>query len=186
RGRLVFLPQDHLDTDGIYGAESTYRDDVPRETMAGLAMANYDPGFRTLVRTGDVVVGAYDFGTGSSREQAVTALQAKGIRLLIAASFSATYLRNAFNHGLLCVEVPSLVDRLRELLRAEIDAGGKTIVPGDAAEVVFSSSTVVYRGETFAFPPLGIVPQSLYLAGGVVNRVRRELGLAGEEPWRGP
>jgi homoaconitate hydratase len=178
RGRLVFLPQDDLDTDGIYGKDYTYRDDVDAATMAEVAMANYDPEFRALVRKGDVLVGAYNFGTGSSREQAVTALQAKGIALLVAGSYSHTYLRNAFNNGMLCIVLPSLVDRLRDLLGAEIAAGKKTIVPGDEVEAVFSSSTLAYRGETFAFPALGSVPQSLYVEGGAVNLVRRKLGLA--------
>ncbi len=62
---------------------------------------------------GDVVVGGFNFGTGSSREQAVTALKCKGIPLVIAGSFSQTYLRNAFNNGFLCIETPELVNRLR-------------------------------------------------------------------------
>jgi len=173
RGRLVLLPQDHLDTDGMYGKEHTYRDGVSRETMAGVVLENYDPEFRSLARAGDVLVGGRDFGTGSSREQAVTALQAKGIALVIAASYSATYLRNAFNNGLLVVEAPHFVDRLRAMLRAEIAAGRKTIVPGDSIDVAFSSSTLTYRGETFAFPPLGEVPQSLHVAGGIEEWIRR-------------
>jgi len=52
------------------------------------------------------VIGGWNFGTGSSREQAVTALQAKGLPLVIAGSFSQTYLRNAFNNGFPCIEVP--------------------------------------------------------------------------------
>ena len=60
------------------------------------------------------MVSGFNFGTGSSREQAVTCLKAKGIPLVIAASFSQTYLRNAYNNGFLCVEVPELVKKLRE------------------------------------------------------------------------
>jgi homoaconitate hydratase len=175
RGRLVFLPQDDLDTDGIYGKEYTYRDGVAKETMAEVVMANYDPEFRSLARAGDILVGAFNFGTGSSREQAVTALLAKGVRLVIAGSYSQTYLRNAFNNGLLCLEVPSLVERLRELLRPEVEAGRKTIVPGDSIEVVFSPPTATFRGETFPFPALGSVPQSLYVAGGAEGWARRKL-----------
>ena len=59
------------------------------------------------------MVGGFNFGTGSSREQAVTALKCKGIPLVIAGSFSQTYLRNAFNNGFLCIEAPELVNRLR-------------------------------------------------------------------------
>ena len=56
--------------------------------MAGVVMENYDPQFGSLTSSGDVVVGGFNFGTGSSREQAVTALKCKGIPLVIAGSFS--------------------------------------------------------------------------------------------------
>jgi len=101
RGRLVFLPQDNVNTDAIYGKDYTYRDDVTKELMAQVVMENYDPEFSSRTRAGDVVVSGFNFGTGSSREQAVTCLKAKGIPLVIAASFSQTYLRNAYNNGLL-------------------------------------------------------------------------------------
>jgi homoaconitate hydratase len=50
RGRLVFLPQDNLNTDGIYGKDYTYREDMTPEMMARVVMENYDPEFaeRTL------------------------------------------------------------------------------------------------------------------------------------------
>ena len=92
RGRLVLLPQDNVNTDAIYGKDYTYRDDVTPEMMAKVVMENYDPQFSARTRSGDVIVSGFNFGTGSSREQAVTALKAKGIPLVIAASFSQTYL----------------------------------------------------------------------------------------------
>src|SRR5438477_2774900 len=106
KGRLVFMPQDNVNTDAIYGKDYTYRDDMTLEMMARVVMENYDPQFASRAREGDVVVSGFNFGTGSSREQAVTALKAKAISLVIAGSFSQTYLRNAFNNGFLCVEVP--------------------------------------------------------------------------------
>ena len=57
-----------------------------------------------------------------------------------------------------------------------IEAGGKTIIPGDEIEVDFASGIVTFRGSTFRFPPLGSVPQSLVVAGGVENQVRQRLG----------
>ena len=60
-----------------------------------------------------MLVGGFNFGTGSSREQAATALLHKGIRTVLAGSFSETYKRNAINNGLLVIEVPSLVRSLR-------------------------------------------------------------------------
>ena len=91
-GGWCFLPQDNVNTDAIYGKDYTYRDDVTPETMAKVVMENYDPQFAARTRAGDVVVSGFNFGTGSSREQAVTCLKAKGIPLVIAASFSQTYL----------------------------------------------------------------------------------------------
>lgn len=178
RGRLVFLAQDNLNTDGIYGKDYTYRDNMTKEKMALVVMENYDPAFASRAQAGDIVVSGFNFGTGSSREQAVTALQAKGISLVVAGSFSQTYLRNAFNNGYPCVESPELVRRLRGQFAAEISAGEKTILPGDEVQVDFASSTITWRGETLALSPLGTAAQSLVVAGGIENLVRKKLGLS--------
>jgi homoaconitate hydratase len=175
RGRLVFLPQDNLNTDGIYGKDYTYREDMTPEAMARVVMENYDPGFAAATREGDVVVGGFNFGTGSSREQAVTALQAKGIALVAAGSFSQTYLRNAFNNGAMCIESPALVRALKERFAGRPE---KTIIPGDDIEVDSTVGTVAWAGETFRFPPLSRVPQELVVAGGIENLVRRSLAQA--------
>jgi homoaconitate hydratase len=177
-GRLVFLPQDNVNTDAIYGKDYTYRDDVTKELMAKVVMENYDPQFASRTREGDVVVSGFNFGTGSSREQAVTCLKAKGIPLVIAASFSQTYLRNAYNNGFLCVEVPELVKRLREQFAHEIAAKEKTIIPGEEINIDFTSGVIHWRGDEFMFPPLGSVPQSLVIAEGVENLVAKRLGLS--------
>jgi homoaconitate hydratase len=177
-GRLVFLPQDNVNTDAIYGKDYTYRDDVTKELMAKVVMENYDPQFASRTLAGDVVVSGFNFGTGSSREQAVTCLKAKGIPLVIAASFSQTYLRNAYNNGFLCVEVPAFVKRLREQFANEIAAKEKTIIPGEEIDIDFTSGVIHWRGEKFAFPALGSVPQSLVIAEGVENLVAKRLGLS--------
>jgi homoaconitate hydratase len=177
QGRLIFLPQDNLNTDAIYGKDYTYRDDMTPEMMAAVVMENYDPQFAAHTRAGDVIVGGFNFGTGSSREQAVTCLKAKGIPLVIAASFSQTYLRNAYNNGFLCVEVPAFVQRLRKRFSARIAANEKTIIPSEDVDIDFTSSTITWLGENFIFPPLGSVPQSLVIAGGAENLVAKRLGL---------
>jgi homoaconitate hydratase len=176
-GRLVFMPQDNLNTDAIYGKDYTYRDDMTKEMMAKVAMENYDPQFAARSRTGDVLVGGFNFGTGSSREQAVTCLKAKGIPLVIAASFSQTYLRNAYNNGFLCVEVPDLVKRLNAQFAGEIAAKEKTIIPGEEITIDFTSSVITWQQEKFPFPALGSVPQSLVIANGVENLVAKRLGM---------
>jgi len=178
RGRLVFMPQDNVNTDAIYGKDYTYRDDMTPEMMARVVMENYDPQFAARTQKGDVIVSGFNFGTGSSREQAVTCLKARGIPMVIAASFSQTYLRNAYNNGFLCVEVPELVKRLRQQFAKEIAAKEKTLIPGDEIDIDFTSGVIHWRGEKFPFPALGSVPQSLVIAHGVENLVAKRLGLA--------
>jgi len=175
RGRLLFLPQDNLNTDGIYGKDYTYREDMTPEMMASVVMQNYDPQFAQRAHAGDIIVGASNFGTGSSREQAVTALKCAGIPLVVAASFSQTYLRNAFNNGFLCIEAPELVAYLRQQFADAIAGEEKTIISSDDIEVDFATSTVLYCGRTFSFPALGSVPQSLIVAGGIENLVAEKL-----------
>jgi homoaconitate hydratase len=178
-GRLVFVPADNLNTDGIYSKDYTYKDGMSPEDMARVVMENYDPSFAQRTRAGDVLVGGLNFGTGSSREQAATALKAKGIAMVLAASFSQTYLRNAYNNGFICIECPALVSHLKERYRGETEGGTATVIPGEEVEVDFSRGTVTFLGETFRFPPLGSVPQSLVVAGGSENLIRKKLGLGG-------
>ncbi len=180
-GRLVFLPPDNINTDAIYGKDYTYRDDMTPEMMARVIMQNYDPQFASRTQAGDVVVAGFNFGTGSSREQAVTCLKAKGIPLIVAGSFSQTYLRNAYNNGFLCIEVPELLPRLRDEFAGAIASPEKTIISEDKVAIDFTSGTLTWREEKFSFPPLGNVPQSLVVAGGVENVIAKKLGLGQKE-----
>ncbi len=175
RGRLVFLPQDNLNTDGIYGKDYTYKEGMTREQMAQVVMANYDPDFVARTQEGDVLVGGWNFGTGSSREQAATALKYKGIALVLAASFSQTYLRNAYNNGFICIDCPDLVLLLKKQFKQAIDAGELTIIPGDELEIDFSRGTVTFGEHVLRFRPLGSVPQSLVVAGGIENLIRERV-----------
>ncbi len=180
KGRLIFVPQDNLNTDGIYGKDYTYREDMTRELMAKVVFENYDPQFASRTQAGDVVVGGFNFGTGSSREQAVTALQAKGLPLVIAGSFSQTYLRNAFNNGFLCIESPEFVRWLNQVFGPRVAAKEKTIIPGIEVAIDFTTGTITCLGDSFRFPAMGTVPQSLVVAGGVEKLVARKLGLMTE------
>jgi len=178
RGRLVFLPQDNLNTDGIYGKDYTYKDDMSADMMARVIFENYDPGLSARLDRGDILVGGLNFGTGSSREQAVTALQAKGIALVLAASFSQTYLRNAFNNGFPCVECPELVSHLRRRHAQGVERGDKSILDPESLEIDFASATAGHAGCGFRFSPLGEVPQALVVEGGIENQVRKGLASA--------
>ena len=59
KGRLIFLPKDNLNTDGVYAGAYTYREDMTPQMMAKVVFDNYDPGLAaTPVRPGDVMLAA--------------------------------------------------------------------------------------------------------------------------------
>jgi len=170
RGRILFLDKDNLNTDGIYGSKHTYRDDMTPEEMAAVTFENYDPNFNTLYQKGDVVVGGLNFGSGSSREQAATALKFKGIPCVIAASFSETYKRNAFNNGFVVFECPELVTHLRATLKNR----APTTMAGEIT-IDYGKSVLTTDGKSFPFPPLSPAAQELIVAGGAENLVASRL-----------
>ncbi|EFQ29692.1 homoaconitase [Colletotrichum graminicola] len=118
-GEIVFCDADNLNTDGIYPGKYTYQDNVSVEKMAEVCMENYDTSFRDIAKAGDILVSGFNFGTGSSREQAATAILAKKIPLVVAGSFGNIFSRNSINNALMGVEVPKLVQRLRETFKGE-------------------------------------------------------------------
>src|ERR1700758_5366549 len=170
RGRIVFIDKDNLNTDGIYAGKHTYRDDMTPEQMAAVTFENYDPKFNELYQHGDLVVAGFNFGTGSSREQAATALKFKGVPCVIAGSFSETYKRNAFNKGFVVFECPELVTHLRTALpnRAATTVGPEITI--DSAK-----SVLTVDEKSFPFPPLSPAAQELIVAGGAEKLVASRL-----------
>jgi homoaconitate hydratase len=174
RARILFIDKDNLNTDGIYGSKHTYRDDMTPEEMAAVTFENYDPNFNKLYQKGDVVVGGLNFGSGSSREQAATALKFKGIPCVIAGSFSETYKRNAFNNGFVVFECPELVTYLRDKLT---DRAPTTV--GPEITIDYAKSTLTVDGKSVPFPPLSPAAQELIVAGGAEKLVASRLRAKG-------
>ncbi|TQN71084.1 Homoaconitase [Colletotrichum shisoi] len=91
----------------------TYQDDITTEGMAEVCMSNYDSKFKVITKPNDILVSGFNFGCGSSREQAATSILAKQIPLVVAGSFGSIFSRNSVNNALLGLEVPRLIERLR-------------------------------------------------------------------------
>jgi homoaconitate hydratase len=170
RGRVLFIDKDNLNTDGIYAGKHTYRDDMTAEQMAEVTFENYDPNFNALYQKGDVVVAGFNFGTGSSREQAATALKFKGIPCVIAGSFSETYKRNAFNNGFVVFECPELVTHLRSML-----TNRQPTTVGPQITIDYAKSVLTIDKKSFPFPPLSPAAQELIVAGGAEKLVASRL-----------
>lgn len=146
-GEIVFCDADNINTDGIYPGKYTYQDNLSVEKMAEVCMENYDPAFRTTAKAGDILVSGFNFGCGSLREQAATAILAKNIPLVIAGSFGNIFSQNSINNALMAVEVPKLVQRLRETFGGE---GNKVLTRRTGWKLVWDvgrSKVVVTKGE---------------------------------------
>ena len=170
-GDLVYCHQDNLNTDGIYPGKYTYVDNFTPDQQAGVVMENYDPEFGRLVQEGDILVGGFNFGTGSSREQAATALKYRGIGLVLAGSFSETYKRNALNNGFLAIEAPEFVNDLK----AKFGTDKLTIATGWQATIDFTRATLTVEGKEYRVSPLGAAAQELIVMDGLENWVRKNL-----------
>ncbi|MCP4547514.1 MAG: homoaconitase [bacterium] len=170
-GELLFVHEDNLNTDGIYPGKYTYQDDMTPEQQAEVAMENYDPEFQSIAQRGDLLVGAFNFGTGSSREQAATALKHRGIGLVMAGSFSETYKRNALNNGFLVIDAPELARDLRERFGTD----KLTVRTGLQSTLDFRTATLTVNGKPYSLAPVGPAAQELVLEGGLESWVKNRL-----------
>ena len=82
-----------------------YNITTDRKELAKVAFVEHRPEFAKQVNRGDFVVAGRNFGCGSSRETAVTALLECGVAAILAPSFARIFYRNAINNGLLLLVV---------------------------------------------------------------------------------
>jgi 3-isopropylmalate/(R)-2-methylmalate dehydratase small subunit len=126
-GRAVPLRRDNVDTDQIIPAEFLKR--VTRTGFGdGLFSAwRKDPGFvlnDSRYAGATVLIAGADFGTGSSREHAVWALQDHGFRVVISSRFGDIFRGNSNKSGLLAVTLPNdAVASLTELVESAPETG---------------------------------------------------------------
>ncbi|MFI0903389.1 3-isopropylmalate dehydratase small subunit [Streptomyces sioyaensis] len=122
-GRAVPLRRSNVDTDQIIPAHWLKK--VTRDGFEdGLFEAwRKDPEFvlnQERYKGATVLVAGPDFGTGSSREHAVWALQNYGFKAVISSRFADIFRGNSLKNGLLTVVLPQeTVDRLQQLLEAD-------------------------------------------------------------------
>ncbi len=170
-GDLIFCHQDNLNTDGIYPGKYTYIDDFTPEQQAEVVMENYDPEFSMIAKKGDIIVGGFNFGTGSSREQAATSLKYKGIACIIAGSFSETYKRNAINNGFLVIECPELINYLKKQFGTE----KLTVQTNKKIRIDFRNSSITFDDRQYSIDPVGEAAQEIIIAGGLENWVKNTI-----------
>jgi 3-isopropylmalate/(R)-2-methylmalate dehydratase small subunit len=165
KGRVWILDDDDINTDVIYQGKYTY-EMFSNEEMAKHALEDFDPGFASKVREGDIVIAGKNFGCGSSREQAVTCLKYAGVGAIVAASYARLYYRNAINQALYVIECPEASGYARAH-REEISGSEATLDP--------EKGSMTLGGREFRFPPMTGKAREIFAAGGLAEYTRKKL-----------
>ena len=155
----VFKYPDNVDTDVIIPAR--YLNTPDHKELAAHCMEDIDPDFHSKNHPGDIMIAGLNFGCGSSREQAPIALRQAQIALVIAKGFARIFRRNSINIGL-------------PVWAADVADGLKT---GDRIEVDLEKGTVTVNGEVRQFQPMAENVVKTLTYGGLIPRVRAELGI---------
>src|SRR5262249_32279484 len=116
-------------------------------------------GFPDRLRRFDILIAGRNFGCGSAREQAVTAIQGLGIKAIVACSFSRTFYRNAINSGLAIIECPDLYKAVQE---------------GDDVEVDITSGQIAHLQTTYTFPKFPDSMRRLLELGGLAEYLKAQ------------
>ena len=156
---------EHIDIDAIIPARFLVTTDPKK--LGENCMEGLEHGWVKRVQVGDILVAERNFGCGSSREHAPIAILGAGMKAVIAHSFARIFYRNAFNMGLLLLEIGDDVNKIKD---------------GDKLEVSPEEGVIknLTTGETIKVPALSPVMQNLIDKGGLVNYVREEIEAEGK------
>ena len=155
---------EHIDTDAIIPARFLVTTDPKK--LGENCMEGLEHGWVKRVQVGDILVAERNFGCGSSREHAPIAILGAGMPVVIGHSFARIFYRNAFNMGLLLMEVGDDVDKINDGDELEVDA----------ATGVIRDLT---NGAEIQCPPLPASMAAILAKGGLVNYVKERLAAKG-------
>ena len=148
---------DNVDTDVIIPAR--YLNIADKKELAAHCMEDIDTNFVNVVKSGDVMVGGFNFGCGSSREHAPMVIKESGISCVIAKTFARIFYRNAINIGLAIMECPEASEK--------IEAGDEVAVDFDTGVI-----TNITKGETYQSLPFPEFIKEIIQAGGLMSSIK--------------
>ncbi len=155
KGRVWIVDRDNIDTDMIF--HNRYLQVTEMEKMGQYIFDNLEgyEDFAKKAQPGDIVITGKNFGSGSSRQQAVDGFLALGINAILAESFGAIYERNAINAGLPIMIYNSLEDI--------------KLMDGDILKVSFITGELVNesKGLSMKVEPFSEVQLEIYKNGGL-------------------
>ena len=158
QGRL-FKFGDHVNSDIIIPGR--YLIYIDRDRLAQHAFEMLGEGFPGKLRAFEILVAGRNFGCGSAREQAATAIQGLGIKAVVASSFARTFYRNAINDGLPIVECPAIYDAVEE---------------GDEISIDLARGSIRHGGAEYCFPQMPESVRKILELGGLVAYLKAQLG----------
>jgi 3-isopropylmalate dehydratase small subunit len=151
----AFKLGDGVSTDAIIPGRYNVTTDLSALGKACLIEAR--PDFAATVQPGDVIVAGRNFGCGSSREHAPLAIQASGVRAVVASSFARIFYRNAVNIGLPVIQCEALFEAVED---------------GDAIDVDVRTGSISAAGMTFQAEPPAAVALKIMQAGTLVDLIK--------------
>lgn len=155
---LVHKYGDNVDTDVIIPAR--YLNIADKKELATHCMEDIDTNFVKVVNHGDVMVGGFNFGCGSSREHAPMVIKESGISCVIAKTFARIFYRNAINIGLAILECEEASEKIQA---------------GDEVEINFDTGVItnVSRNETYQALPFPDFIKDIIHAGGLMASIHQ-------------
>lgn len=154
---IVFKYPDNVDTDVIIPAR--YLNSQDAKELAQHCMEDIDTEFVKKVKPGDIMVGGWNFGCGSSREHAPLVIKTCGTGCVIAKSFARIFYRNAINIGLPILECEAASDG--------IEAGDEVAVDFDTGVI-----TNITKNETYQAEPFPTFIQEIITKGGLMASLK--------------
>ena len=155
---ITFKYPDNVDTDVIIPAR--YLNSQDAKELAQHCMEDIDKDFVNQVHEGDIMVGGWNFGCGSSREHAPLVIKTSGISCVIAKSFARIFYRNSINIGLPILECEAAAEQIRA---------------GDTVSVDFNTGVITDEttGKTYQAEPFPEFIQNIIAAGGLMNAIKK-------------
>ena len=149
-GRVWIIDRDNIDTDMIY--HNKYLSVTDINEMGQYTFDNLEgyEDFSNKARQGDIVVAGKNFGSGSSRQQAVDCFKSLGVQAILAQSFGAIYERNAINAAFPILKYDSM--------------GQLDLQTGDILRVNFQTGEITNtsKNKTIQVEPFSEVQMEIY------------------------
>jgi len=156
----VYILGDDINTDDIVPSDTlTLRDTTE---MAKNTLKYIDPDFVNSVVKTNIIIAGENFGTGSSREEAVNVFKILGVKAIIAKSFARIYFRNLINLG-----IPGI----------QLNWNEENFSHGDHIEITLNKGKILNKTKNFElnFERLPDFLTNILQEGGIINQLKKKL-----------